>query len=92
MSIILFQLFLNDILFHYYLLFYHINHIIITIKLIMIMKEQAKVPLRIFLCFTVLATCAIITALVISYVKSYVGLLINRSTTFMCNNYLTFKL
>lgn len=58
----------------------------------MITKEQSKCPIMFLLCLTFPCAAALISAVVVSYIKKYIGFLITNSTLFVCSNYLTYKL
>ena len=58
----------------------------------MLTTERCRTPLIVLFLLTTAAVGAIVAALVVSYLKSYLGLLVTSSSTFVCSNYLTFKL
>ena len=58
----------------------------------MIRKEEIKIPLFLLIILTSIGISGLIAALVVSYIKGYVGLLMERSATIMCSVYLTYKL
>jgi len=58
----------------------------------MLRTKQCKSPLALLLVLTVVAMGLLIGAILVSYLKKYIGILVNNSNTFVCSAYLTFKL